>query len=435
MRSIRRELLVGLLLTVLVAFLLAGWAIYRQALTQANDLFDFQLQQMALSLPDEPFSSVLGGHDNDDGLVIQIWSRNGVQLYYSHPRAPLPQHAELGFTTVQTAAGDWRVYGAVVGDNVVQLAQPMSVRDAVAATMALRTLSPLAIALPALGVLVWLIVGRGLRPLKRVTGALNQRAPGALDPLDESPLPAEVKPLVHALNNLLGRLSHALSQQKAFVADAAHELRTPLAALHLQLQVLERAEDEAERRAAMQDLRFGVRRATHLVQQLLTLARQDPDSAPPHTTVNLGALLRDTVAEYAPLAQARRIDLGLEQPDTAATVPGDPAALRTLFGNLLDNAVKYAPEGGRIDVRVPPAPSGVAPVRVEVEDDGPGIPAAERPRVFDRFYRQPGQPADGSGLGLAIVQRIADAHSARVELADGAHGRGLRVNVIFDAAS
>ncbi|GAB3627432.1 two-component sensor histidine kinase [Pandoraea terrae] len=176
MRSIRRRLLAGLLLTLLVALVLAGVAIFRQSRAEANELFDFQLQQMALSLPAEPFSSVPGEHGDDAGLIIQIWSRNGVELYYSHPRAPLPRRAELGFTTVQTPAGDWRVYAALVGDNVVQLAQPMAVRDTLAVSMAVRTLLPLGVAMPILALLVWIIVGRGLRPLRRVTRALDARA-------------------------------------------------------------------------------------------------------------------------------------------------------------------------------------------------------------------------------------------------------------------
>ncbi len=427
MRSIRRELLVSLLLTMLLALVLAGVAIYRQALWQANELFDFQLQQMALSLPPEAFSSVPGMHDSEGGLVIQIWSRNGVQLYYSHPRAPLPHRAELGFNTISTPQGDWRVYGAVVGHNVVQLAQPMSVRDTLAAALAVRTLLPLVVLVPVLALLVWLIVGRGLRPLRRVTHALDQRAPGALEPLPDTRLPDEVRPLVQALNSLLERLSHALDQQKAFVADAAHELRTPLTALQLQLQILERAGDDEERRGALADLRHGMQRATRLVQQLLTLARQDPEAPSNLQKISLDDVLQTVVASYAPLAEARHIDLGLERaaPDEMqAQVSGDADALRTLFGNLIDNAIKYTPDGGRVDVRL-------ASRRVDVIDTGPGIPADERPRVFDRFYRRTGQTGDGSGLGLAIVKRIAEAHHAAVVLSDGADGRGLCVSVRF----
>lgn len=468
MRSIRRRLLAGLLVTLSIALLLAGIAIFRQARTEANALFDFQLQQMALSLPAEPFSSVPGENNGSDGLVIQIWSRNGIELYYSHPRTPLPRRAELGFTTVQTPKGDWRVYSALVGDNVVQLAQPMVIRDSLAVSMALRTLLPLVVAMPLLGLLVWLVVGRGLKPLRRVAKALDARAPGALEALPETGLPDEVRPLVQALNSLLGRLDDALRQQKAFVADAAHELRTPLAALQLQVQLLDRAHTDAERAEAMRDLHDGVRRASHMVAQLLTLARQAPDTARAATAfadVPLAPLLRDVVAHHAALAVARGIDLGLDAPQTLADlshVRGDADALQTLFGNLVDNALKYTPHGGHVDVRLVSAAPGAGTV-VEVEDNGPGIAPSERERVFDRFFRggaasaqeaappsgaQPSDasdaahpamgaspPVEGSGLGLAIVRNIAQAHGARVELLDARTGHGLRVRVSFGAAA
>ncbi|VVE09092.1 Sensor protein QseC [Pandoraea cepalis] len=462
MRSIRRRLLFGLLITLAVALLLAGIAIFRQSRTEANALFDFQLQQMALSLPAEPFSSVPGAHNESGGLVIQIWSRNGVELYYSHPSTPLPPRAELGFTTVQTPEGDWRVYAALVGDNVVQLAQPMVIRDSLAVSMAVRTLLPLVVAMPVLALLVWIVVGRGLQPLRRVTKALDTRAPGALDALPEVGLPDEVRPLVRALNSLLGRLGASLAQQKAFVADAAHELRTPLAALQLQVQLLDRAHTDAERAEAMRDLRDGVRRASHMVAQLLTLARQEPDAAraaAAFVEVPLAPLLSEVVAHHAALAVARGIDLGLDAPDALAAVSrvhGDANALHTLFGNLVDNALKYTPRGGHVDVRLVAATP--APV-VEIEDTGPGIAPTERERVFDRFFRggaasvegaAPGHStpasdatqddadtprAQGTGLGLAIVRNIAQAHGARVELFDASNGQGLRVRVSFGGAT
>lgn len=248
MRSIRRQLLVWLLALVLLGVGVAGWLIYRQALAEANELFDYQLEQIAAALPSEPFSQVLGSRDTgDEGIVLQIWNRNGVLMYYSRPRAPLAPRAELGFTTEHTDRGDWRVYGAIVGDNVVQLAQPLSVRNRLAADVALRTLWPLIVLLPALGLAVWVIIGRGLRPLRRVTSALDARHPEALDPLPDQRLPLEVQPLVRALNGLLQRLATALDIQKAFVADAAHELRTPLAAVQIQSQLVARAKDDAAR--------------------------------------------------------------------------------------------------------------------------------------------------------------------------------------------
>jgi len=432
MSSIRRQLLLWLVAIVVAGVSLAGWLIYRQALAEANELFDYQLQEIAAALPSEPFAQILGAHsDADEGVVIQIWNRNGSLMYYSHPRAPLAPRAELGFSTERTERGDWRVYGAIVGDNVVQLAQPLSVRNRLAANVALRTLWPLIVLLPFMGLAVWGIVGRGLAPLARVTRALETRRPEALDPLQEERLPLEVRPLVHALNGLLARLAAALDTQKAFVADAAHELRTPLAAVQIQSQLVARAHDEDARREALADLQAGVTRATRLAEQLLALARAEPDGAVEKEALDLRALVEGCVAAHAPLAQRRGIDLGFEE-SHAATVTADADALRVMFGNLLDNAVKYTPEGGRIDVSLALDPDG-RPV-VGIADSGPGIPANERDRVFDRFYRDTSARArtdvSGSGLGLAIVRRIAVQHGVELELGDAPLG-GLLVSVRF----
>ncbi|QYD68525.1 two-component sensor histidine kinase [Paraburkholderia edwinii] len=433
MRSIRRQLLFWLLAIVLLGVGIAGWLIYRQALAEANELFDYQLQEIAAALPAEPFSQILSSRDTgDEGIVLQIWNRNGVLMYYSHPRAPLAPRAELGFSTERTERGDWRVYGAIVGDNVVQLAQPLSVRNRLAANVALRTLWPLIVLLPLLGVAVWAVVGRGLAPLRRVTGALDTRHPEALDPLPDARLPLEVRPLVRALNGLLERLAAALDTQKAFVADAAHELRTPLAAVQIQAQLVARAHDDAERSEALVDLQAGVTRATRLAEQLLALARAEPDGREAAKPVDLDALLHDCVMAYTPLAGKRGVDLGIERNETAH-VRGDPEALRVLFNNLIDNATKYTPSGGRVDVCV--FMKDGHPV-VKIGDSGPGIPLEERTRVFDRFYRV-GEGANrvrtdiaGSGLGLAIVRRIALQHHAVVTLGDSKAG-GLLVTVTF----
>ncbi len=470
MRSIRRRLLFTLLFIILAGVVSAGWLIYRQAQTEVNELFDYQLQQTAAALPSEPFAELnenQPGVERNGDVVIQIWSRTGTQLYYSHPRAPLAPRAELGFSTEHTPQGDWRVYGAVIGDNVVQVAQPVSIRNEIAALTAWHTLWPLVLLIPVMGVLVWITVGRGLLPLRRVTQAVDTRHPDALDPMPDARLPLEVKPLVHALNRLLGRLAHALDTQKAFVADAAHELRTPLAALNLQLQLLERARTETERSEALADLRRGVSRSTRLVEQLLALARAEPSAAPSADSVatesagnldNVGnsgdenvdllAILSDCVTDRMTLATHKNLDLGFASTE-ALQVRGDALALRVLFNNVLDNAIKYTPAGGRIDVSLL---HGDGRPTVEICDTGPGIPAAERARVFDRFYRRAvdadtsyvgGSPAGaeferdradsvtGSGLGLAIVQRIASRHNAEVILADGPKGQGLQVTVRF----
>ena len=435
MHSIRRQLLVWLLALVIVGVGFAGWLIYRQALAEANELFDYQLEQIAAALPSEPFSSVLQSRsDSDEGVVIQIWNRNGVLMYYSHPRVPLAPHAELGFSTEATARGEWRVYSAIVGDNVVQLAQPLSIRNRLAAGVAWRTLWPLVLLLPLLGMAIWIIVGRGLMPLQRVTRALDTRHPEALEHLPDNRLPEEVVPVVRALNALLDRLATALDTQKAFVADAAHELRTPLAAVQIQSQLVARAKDDASRKEALDDLQAGITRATRLAEQLLALARSEPDGKNATALVDLHALLDECVGASVLVAQQRGVDLGIEASE-AATVMGDQNALRVMFNNLIDNATKYTPDGGRVDVCLRVAEGD--PV-VEISDNGPGIPAEERERVFDRFYRV-GASADrartdvaGSGLGLAIVRRIAEQHGAKVALAESKSG-GLLVSVRFNS--
>jgi len=448
MRSIRRQLLVWLLAGLLLGVAIAAVGTYLRARQEANALFDHQLQEMVASLTDAPFAAAPtgapGGGAADDALVVQIWDRNGMQLYLSQPQRVLPQHAQLGFTNLRTESGEWRVFSALTGSQVVQVAQPMRARRELAASMALRTIVPLLAVLPALGLLIWFIIARGLEPLERVAAAVGRRSPTQLEPLAERDLPAEVQPLVRALNGLLERLGKALAVQRTFIADAAHELRTPLTAVHLQAQLAERAATEAERRKALADLKSGLERATRLSDQLLTLARTEPGvdaAARPEALVDLTALARETIAELAPLAAEKTIDLGLSEGGSAA-VRGDRDALRTLLSNLIDNAVRYTPSSGRVDITVQVEGDRVT---LAVRDNGPGIAPAERARVFDRFYRgQPvavtgdtaqGTSARGSGLGLAIVKRIADRHGAEIALGEGLEGKGLGVTVRFPAAA
>jgi two-component system OmpR family sensor kinase len=289
----------------------------------------------------------------------------------------------------------------------------------------------LLVLLPVLGILIWITIGRGLRPLERMAQALDRRTPDSLDALPQEGLPSEIQPLVQALNELLARLARALESQKAFVADAAHELRTPLTAVQLQIQLAERAKTDEERAAAFAQLKRGQSRAAHLVQQLLTLARQEPGVAPPpHSTVNLAELARLVVSEYAPLAAKKNVDIGLTH-EAQADISGDREALRVMLGNLVDNAIRYTPMGGTVDVALHLQERQAV---IEVCDTGPGIPQEERARVFDRFYRREGTHVAGSGLGLAIVKNIADRHHAAVELGDRVPGPGLCVSVKFPLA-
>ena len=433
MTSLRHKLLAWLLAVVLIAGMVAAWGVYRQARVELDGVFDYHLRQMALSVRDRSFEGMLVEPETLTGefdFVIQVWGRDGGRLYFSQPHAALPNLVRLGYDTVQTGTVTWRVFAIQERGFTIQVAQPMGIRNRLAAESALSTLSPFLLLLPLLGLLVWFTVGRELRPLETVARAVSTRSASALEPLTTGPLPDEIRPLVGSLNDLLARLGRVLSAQRDFVADAAHELRTPLAALTLQIQLAERADSEAQRAAAFTALKGGLARATRVVEQLLTLATQGSDAAE-HLPVpiDLAALARQVVAERSPLADAKAIDLGVTGMDQLP-LEADPESLRILLANLIDNAMRYAPSGGRVDVNVRRAGENAM---LEVIDDGPGIPVAERERVFDRFYRRPDNEIPGSGLGLAIVRDIAERHRASVVLDDAPGGRGLAVRVRFPA--
>jgi two-component system OmpR family sensor kinase len=440
MNSIRRKLLVALLGTLFIVMLLGGWATYRASRDEAGQLFDYQMKQIALTLRDQNFQNSLEAFASDESLdyVIRVWDLNGLSVYYSRPHEALPEPTQLGYSIADTSEDEWRVFAIQYHGLTISVAQPMRVRRQLAADAALSTLKPFVALLPVLGVLIWFVVGRGLKPLDRLARSVQERRADLLTPLSDVAVPDEVQPLVASLNDLLSRLKAALDAQRDFVADAAHELRTPLTALQLQAQLVERAGDEGERGAALAELKRGLQRATHAVEQMLTLARQEPGAVEYRPTeVSLADLIRRVVAAHAQLAAARGIDLGVEANDASdeeTVVIGDAEALRILVSNLVGNALRYTPAGGRVDVA---CGSGVTGAFIEVADSGPGIPAAERERVFDRFYRRAEGSEDaaesGSGLGLAIVRAIATRHGATVSLGD-AEGGGLLVRVTFGTA-
>jgi signal transduction histidine kinase len=435
MSSLRTRLLVALLGAVLLVGVIASAATYYNARAEIGDLLDEEMRQVALSLRDHAVLDVSrlapGNGDPSQRVVVQIWDPRGVAVYLSNAATPLPLSRTPGFATITHEGRQWRMFTARSGPQTIQVAQSTAVRTELAAAAALRLLGPILAVLPLLAFLVWLILDRGLAPLARVAHAVSARSPTSLDPLPAERLPGEVRPLVDALNGLLGRLGDAFVLQRRFAADAAHELRTPLTALALQIQLAERAQSDAERATAFARLKEGVKRATRLVQQLLAMARLEPEAAEtPLAPVALDALAQSVAAELSPVAAAKPVALAVGRTEPLG-VTGNEEALRLLLTNLVDNALRYTPAGGRVEVRA--FRSGAEAV-LEIADDGPGVPTAERARVFDRFYRVAGTDVPGSGLGLAIVKQVADLHHARVELADGLDGRGLTARVIFPAA-
>ena len=468
--SIRARLLLSLLAALALAAALVGGVIYRNVLHETEALFDYQLRQMALSLRDQGEinpndAAALGDEDLD--FVVQIWRIDGRSVYASRAHRALPSQAVLGLAEVKVDGQRWRSFAVAARDKVIQVAQPVRIRQGLAADAALRGVLPLLLAAPLMAAALWWLITRSLRPLARVARQVAQQDAGTLQPLPAVDLPDEVAPLVAALNALLGRLGEAWAGQRAFVADAAHELRSPLTALKLQAQVLQRldgagattdpsaaqADHTAARQTALASLVAGVDRASRLVEQLLTLARNEPGAATTPAAalqaVDLTALLRQVLADSAaPLAAARGSQVDLVA-DEAVSVLGDTAALAVLVRNLVDNALRYSPPGGQVRLTLARAPDAGSGPRLMVDDSGPGIPLAERERVFERFVRgQAAVDTTGSGLGLAIVLSIARRHGASVVLedvppADLATGDvapghaplgGLRVVVQFSAA-
>ena len=438
MNSIRSRLLVWMLSALALAGIAASGMTYFEAREDVNDLFDYQLQQMVLSLEHRPgVAPRVSRGDAEDraeesDFVTEIWDRHGQLVFASHPRMILPRSASQGYAMHRWRHDTWRTYEASWRGLTIQVAQPMTARAEMAAAMALRILVPVLVLLPLLGVAIWFSVGRGLRPLKEIGAALGARSPSAMSPLSAANLPVEVVPMVTAVNDLLARLSEAMERQRQFIGDAAHELRTPLTAIQLQLQLVERADSAAERDTALAELRSGIGRAIHLVQQLLALARAEPQAVPAvSAAASVDEMVRAVVADYAALAVDRGVDLGIAHIERAM-VDVDSDSLRVMLGNLVDNAIRYTPSGGRIDLSVSAAGGNAV---LEVEDSGPGICAEHLSRVFDRFYREPGTQVPGSGLGLAIVKNIVERHRGRIALGAGKNGRGLRATVRFALAS
>ena len=430
--SLRRRLLGFVLASILLAAGLLGVAAYRGALRDADALFDLHLQQVAQSLRGSvpfnlPGAAELGAEGYD--LFIQIWGPDGTQVFRS-PRSALPPRAVLGFSDAVVDGSRYRIYTLETPLQTVQIAQDMSAREARARALALRATLPMALMAPLLMLLVGWIITRSLAPIERMRRQVARRADDDLSPLPEGGLPSEVRPLVHELNLLFDRVGGAFAAQRNFVADAAHELRSPLTALKLQVETLQRAGDTASRAAATERLQQGIERAIRLVSQMLVLARHEADSGAAPAAVDLDALLRESIAAALTQARARRIDLGLAH-SAPAQVHGDATALQILVDNLLDNAIKYSPEGGQIDASLRVEPGGV---RLQIEDNGPGMDEAARARAFDRFYRADNHAAaTGSGLGLAIVQTIAQQHGGTVSLSRSRRLGGLAVHVHFPA--
>ena len=429
--SLRRRLLVSVSVAIVLGALLQGISAYRSALAQADTLFDYHLQQMANSLRGGPalphFPLDAPPLDAAQDYVIQIWSADGRHVFQSS-RIVLPPRAVLGFADVTQNGVQYRVFSVQTPLQTIQIAQNMDDRLARARALAVRAVMPLALIAPLLMLALWWIINRSLRPLEQTRRQVAARAAQDLTPLPDTGLPDEIQPLVQEINLLFDRLHESFDAQRAFVANAAHELRSPLTALKLQAQSLGRSDDPQTQQQAVARLNQGVDRAIRLMQQLLLLARHESQQEPAqHRRLDLIPLAQQAVEEMQPLARERAIDLACGE-SAPVWIDGDADSLSILLRNLLDNAIKYTPPGGRVRVA-----SGLRDTRpvLSIEDSGPGIGDDERERVFERFVRGNDPQAAGSGLGLSIARAIAERHGASLTLGTSARLGGLQASLVF----
>jgi two-component system OmpR family sensor kinase len=400
---------------------------YQLARNEAASFLDGQLRQIALNagegLPES--AGPPAPHDSEDDFVIEIWNAAGESLRTSSGAIAIPRQPVFGFSTIAASGEDWRVYTSGDGRRIVQAAQRVAVRQEIAQRAAIETAAPILAVIP----LAWLVIGwifrRLFGQLSDVARAIAERGIDSKEPITLTGVPTEVSPLVEAMNILIGRLQHALDQQRRFVSDAAHELRTPLTALYLQIENL-RTATPADLASSPSELSSGIRRAAALLEQLLRMARFDAPAEPAQRqSIDLSGLITECVADYIPIASSKNVDLGIVTREKTE-VSGVPAELKILFGNLLDNAVRFTPEGGNVDVSVRRQDGQAI---VEVLDSGCGVNESDLPFLFDRFFRAASPDIEGSGLGLAIVDAIAKRNGLIVNIENRYGQTGLLVRV------
>lgn len=443
MFSIRRYLLATLLAIASASMLLTGWLSWHDAQHEVEELFDAQLAQSARvlmgTLSSRPLLLEAGegdtvvfpvwresgkddnaagivGHKYETRLLFQLWDGDGERLLMRSANASLKPMAPFsdGYHRVRIDGELFHVFSVPHDGLMLQVAQDDYMRNELAMEIAVANLVPHAAGIPLMALLIWWLVARGLRPLDQLRRALANRDAAHLLPVPVADAAIELKPVVDELNGLLARLRESFARERRFTADAAHELRTPLAVLRIQTENALSATDDVSRRHSLENLLRGVDRASRLVTQMLTLARLEPaDARQAFAPVRLNALVREELAGLAPMAAARGQELDFTA-DEDVVIPGDAVALSILVRNLVDNALRYSPEGSlaRVDVRA------ASPSRIELSvlDEGPGIAPGMTERIFERFYRGDSGRGDGAGLGLAIVRRIVDLHGGTIRV-------------------
>jgi two-component system sensor histidine kinase TctE len=451
--SLFGEILHWMLVPLLVLWVISMAIEFLLSLSIANAAHDRELQSLVnylrrqvLTAPDRlerafPGDALLEVHRHDDSdPLVQVRNEEGRVVYGSRSLSAPTLGPETELQAVyfrdETVAGQSmrvaylfarspdtnRLYAVQAGESTERRVQ-------LAFSITGGQLSVQFLIVPAALVLVWFGLAKGITPLNDLTRRVRDRAPHDLSPLDPAHAPEEVRAFIYSINDLMLRLNQSLMAQERFVSDAAHQLRTPIAGLKTQAELALRELDRADLRHSLHQIAAGADRASHLINQLLALAKADAHPGPRMVSVDLDQLACGAAREWVPVAREKGIDLGYECAQPPRRIEASPVLITELLNNLIDNAIRYTPSGGSVTVRVR-SDDGVV---LEVEDNGIGISPVERALVFERFYRVLGTETEGTGLGLAIVRAIAQAHGGRPMLESGEHGRGTLVRIVFGA--
>jgi len=435
--SIHRTLLFSLLAGLLACAIVITVVAYLNSAHEMHELFGDSMKRTAAVIKDQIFAKSgsqqdannLGSDEVEESSVIQIWNGQGKLLHSSPQDVELPLQPNEGFGSVTIKGQKWKTYTAKAGnDGFVQVAQPRRIVTTMIEESAARTLIPFAILFALLGLGAWLIVGRSLAPLSHLSRLIASRDIDQLKPISTLKVPNEIQPIVRALNELLTRLDEAMELQRQFTADAAHELRTPLAAVKIQADLLNRAQSPADRNDAIKKLSEGIERSINMASQLLSASLASTvKSTLDFKTLSLDLIVESCISTFAPIAAQKHANITFA-PRERCTISADEEGIRVLVNNLLDNAIRHTPGGGNINVSL--CMQDKKPV-LKIADTGPGIAEAEKSKIFQRFYRVPGTSFSGAGLGLAIVKDIANNHGAVVTVTNGPGNRGAMFSIIF----
>ena len=434
--SLKTRLSYWISAAILSVAIIAASFTFSSAFEEAHELQDDVLQQMAVLFdrysltPNDSTLTPLSQDQLEFQVSVQLLGDNPASNPITKNILALPSNLTDGFHTVNLATQSWRVFVRTLSSSQrIAVAQETAIRDNIAFETALHTLMPLLVLIPILLLLLGYILGKILSPISILAHDVDRQTEHDLQLIPTTQLPSEIVPFVEAINRLLSKNSQVITSQKRFIADAAHELRSPITALSLQAQRLQQTELTDDARQKLNALQAGISRSIHLLEQLLSMARQQDNSIQQHQRTSLKTVFTEVIEELYPLVEAKEIDLGFSQ-DSDAQLNANPVRLKTLIHNLIDNAIRYTPSGGKVDLSIIETEQGI---EMTIKDTGPGIENTEVQKVFEPFYRILGSNEYGSGLGLAIVASIVQQMDAQISLtpADPVNNCGLCVTVKF----